>query len=448
MLTALLLLPLLVTEKLYLWQGLVMIAMYIAYVSCVVGYHWWTSPRAESAQDAPGGHSNDERTPLLSSHSSDHHPNRPTHHSHPSSSQSGNAVYKEMSAWRRRHGLVIEAKDDYCIRPSLVGSLEYHHRKKVTDSQTSTNTAAASSPDGDNGATPSDRKTAFGARHVYETLFPTLRDFGKRKSWHECVNLCTTVPFFLMRVTIPVADFDQECHARCGWDRWLLIMQSVIAPQFVWGLLWPYVTASKDLDSWLHPALFCLAGSSIFVLVLVVSTVSRKPPAWAPLIALLGFGVSAYWLCTIANEVTAILKAIGTVLNVSEGILGFTVFAIGNSVDDYVADMTVSQHGHQVMALSACFGGSLLNILLGLGTSIVYVIGRNGKAQDLIRPLLLHVDMTLLISTSVLAATMAALIAILRFRQWQMVRSTGIALVCVWIALATTNVPVETLSAK
>lgn len=205
------------------------------------------------------------------------------------------------------------------------------------------------------------------------------------------------------------------------------------------------MTDSRNLSSWLYPALFFLAGSLIFALLVFATTIPQKQPAWSPLLAVLGFAVSAYWLCTIANEVVAILKAVGAILGVSEGILGATLFAIGNYVDDWVADITVSHHGHQVMALSACFGGPLLNILLGLGTSIVYVTVRSRKAEDLMEPILLHVDKTLVISTAVQVATIVALFVVLWLRQWKMERCTGIALICVWIALATANVLVETL---
>lgn len=447
MLTALLLLPVLVTQKLYFWQGLVMIGLYVVYVGWVVGYHWWTRSTSSKSQNAQGDHEHHERSPLLPSNQ---HAEPSGHDRHEAPLHPHTAVYEEMNAWRRRHGMIIEARDDYFIQPSLVGSLEYRHRKRNSKKQ---NAELSGNAEGD-GAEPVDRKMDFGARHIYEVLFPTLKDLGKRRTWHAFVNLSTTVPFFLMKITIPAAEFERkdddgnESSKDRRWDRWLLIWQSFIAPQFVWALLWPYVTDSRDLDSWLHPALFCLAGSLILSLLLIGTTKSQRPPAWAPLIAVVGFGVSAYWLCTIANEVVAILKAIGAILGVSEGILGFTLFAIGNSIDDYVADMTVSQQGHQVMALSACFGGPLLNILLGLGTSVVYVTCRSGKAEDLVKPIVLHVDKTLLISTGVLAATMAAVLFALWLRQWQMGRSIGIGLICVWIGLATANVLVETLLEK
>lgn len=220
-LTALLLLPVLVTKKLYLWQGLVMIGLYIIYVSCVVGYHWWSRSRAPSVERAQARPQNHERTPLLPGYSSDHDPSQLTHRDHRANSREGLAVYKEMNGWRRRHRMVIEARDDYFIQPSLIASLEYRHRKRNAKRQE----RAVEGTTEDETPPVSDHTKDFGARHIYETLFPTLRDVGRRESWHALLNLCTTIPFFLMKITIPVAESDQEDHARCqspeqqGWDR-------------------------------------------------------------------------------------------------------------------------------------------------------------------------------------------------------------------------------------
>ena len=81
------------------------------------------------------------------------------------------------------------------------------------------------------------------------------------------------------------------------------------------------------------------------------------------------------WISTIADEVVGILRAFGAILNVSEAILGVTVFAMvsraspiganlqGNSLSDFVADVTVARMGYPMMAMSACFGGPMLSTL-------------------------------------------------------------------------------------
>jgi sodium/potassium/calcium exchanger 6 len=46
-----------------------------------------------------------------------------------------------------------------------------------------------------------------------------------------------------------------------------------------------------------------------------------------------------------------VLKTVGVILNISEALLGLTIFAAGNSVGDLVADITVARLGYPVMAL-------------------------------------------------------------------------------------------------
>ncbi|KAK3062147.1 hypothetical protein LTR53_019496, partial [Teratosphaeriaceae sp. CCFEE 6253] len=58
----------------------------------------------------------------------------------------------------------------------------------------------------------------------------------------------------------------------------------------------------------------------------------------------------------------------------SHAIMGLTIFAVGNSLGDLVADVTVARLGYPVMALSACFGGPMLNILLGIGLSGSWIL--------------------------------------------------------------------------
>lgn len=70
------------------------------------------------------------------------------------------------------------------------------------------------------------------------------------------------------------------------------------------------------------------------------------------------------------------MKAVSVMFGLSEAILGFIVFAIGNCINDLVTDITVTKHGYSVIALVACFRGPLLNILLGLGISITYLYAR------------------------------------------------------------------------
>jgi sodium/potassium/calcium exchanger 6 len=120
--------------------------------------------------------------------------------------------------------------------------------------------------------------------------------------------------------------------------------------------------------------LYALLGSLVAFAILLLTTSPDKAPKHRYLLCFLGFVVSISWISTIANEVVGVLKAFGVILGISDAILGLTIFAVGNSLGDLVADITIARLGFPVMALSACFGGPMLNLLLGVGISGAYIM--------------------------------------------------------------------------
>lgn len=72
----------------------------------------------------------------------------------------------------------------------------------------------------------------------------------------------------------------------------------------------------------------------------------------------LGFIVSVMWIMTIVDEVVCILQTIGIIVGLSDAILGLTVFAIGNSLGDLVANVTIAKMGHPIMAVSSSAAGT------------------------------------------------------------------------------------------
>ncbi|PVZ98750.1 hypothetical protein BB558_005259 [Smittium angustum] len=77
-----------------------------------------------------------------------------------------------------------------------------------------------------------------------------------------------------------------------------------------------------------------------------------------------GFASGIFWIYLISNEIVGTLQILRVILGISRGLLGLTVLAIGNSIGDLAANLTVSRLGYPIMAISACFGGPLLNILI------------------------------------------------------------------------------------
>ncbi|KAF2090809.1 hypothetical protein K490DRAFT_71134 [Saccharata proteae CBS 121410] len=234
------------------------------------------------------------------------------------------------------------------------------------------------------------------------------------------------------------------------WDRWLIILQSFTAPFFIVLILWANTDPSNP-RALLKPTLIALLCSLILLLLILFTTTPSRPPKWHPLLCFAGFLVSIAWISSIAGEVVGVLKTLGAILNISDAILGLTVFAVGNSLGDLVADITVARLGFPVMALSACFGGPMLNILLGVGISGCWITIRGAERKKerhpekglRFKPYHLDISSTLLISGITLLVTLAGLLVIVPMRKWRMDRFVGVVLIAVWAVSTVMNVVAE-----
>ena len=235
------------------------------------------------------------------------------------------------------------------------------------------------------------------------------------------------------------------------WNRWLVATQIFTGPFFIVVLLWANTDPSLSPRNLLLPCLYALIASLLTFAILIVTTTPSHAPKYRYLLCFFGFIISIAWISTIANEVVGVLKAFGVILGISDAILGLTIFAVGNSLGDLVADITVARLGYPVMALSACFGGPMLNILLGIGLSGLYMTIQGGERRHekhpgrpiRYKPYQIEVGGTLLISGVTLLVTLAGLLVVVPLRGWWMDRRVGWGLVALWCASTIGNVVVE-----
>ncbi|CAN9172559.1 unnamed protein product [Alternaria sp. RS040] len=236
------------------------------------------------------------------------------------------------------------------------------------------------------------------------------------------------------------------------WNRWLVIVQVFTAPFFLVLVLWANIEPDNPRTLLRHTLYGLVCSLSVLAFILFTTTPNR-PPNWRSALCFLGFAVAIAWITTIANEVVGVLRTLGVILNMSDAILGLTIFAVGNSLADLVADITVARLGFPIMALSACFGGPMLNILLGVGLSGCYMIitkgeHRHEKHPDQsvhFRPYHIAVSTTFAISGATLLATLAGLLVAVPVRRWRMDKAIGWGLVALWSLSTTVNVLVEVL---
>jgi len=227
--------------------------------------------------------------------------------------------------------------------------------------------------------------------------------------------------------------------------------QIFTAPFFIVLIVWANTSDPLNAHALLKPSLYALLASLILFALLLFTTSSTTPPRHRYLLCFLGFAVSVAWISTIASEVVGVLKAVGVILNISDATLGLTIFAVGNSLGDLVADITVAKLGHPVMALSACFGGPLLNILLGIGLSGLYMTVTDGEHRHerhpgrpmKYKPYQIEVSTTLIVSGATLLVTLVGLLVVVPWNGWRMDRRIGWGLIALWGVSTVGNLVVE-----
>jgi sodium/potassium/calcium exchanger 6 len=263
------------------------------------------------------------------------------------------------------------------------------------------------------------------------------------------------------------------------WNRWLVSIQLFTGPFFAVLIAWTTVDEDRQLSNLVLPSLVSLLFSCVCLTVLIISTRRQQnhrrpsadislpllpdesqpnkdtlPPPWRPFLSLLGFFVAIAWIATIATEVVSLLKTMGVILNISDSLLGLTIFAVGNSLGDLVADITVARLGYPVMALSACFGGPMLNILLGIGLGGMYMTvnggsRRNNEALQDVTPVQVPYEIViskvLVISGATLLIILAGLLIVVPLNNWRMDRRIGWGLIAVWCISTLGNVIAEVI---
>lgn len=187
-------------------------------------------------------------------------------------------------------------------------------------------------------------------------------------------------PLVLIAIcTIPVVDYDKK---RNNWCRLLNTFHCISIPMV---LLINHELANSP-DSKTHgmsissyaefaaiighyyPIGLLMIGftSAIYML---ITTESEKPPKYHVVFSYIGFFMSILWVYTLVREILGLLKTIGIIFSMSDTTIGLAFLAWGNSLGDIVANLALAEAGYPRMAIGACIGAPLLNLLIGFGLS-------------------------------------------------------------------------------
>ena len=192
-------------------------------------------------------------------------------------------------------------------------------------------------------------------------------------------------PSFPRQLTIPI-----PCDGY--YSRPIVALSTTLSP--IWLLY--YFQTQFDIDllsinQWLQVTIFGIPP-------LVGLLVARYAPAGEiPMrmivsvpITLWGFVMSATWLDLIADQLVRLLSFFGIVCRIPPTIIGITILAWGNSLQDMVANLTLARKGLTNMSITACFAGPIFNMLIGLGlgfSALLSIIGESSTLVELTPPL-------------------------------------------------------------
>lgn len=254
-----------------------------------------------------------------------------------------------------------------------------------------------------------------------------------------------------------------DSHVSQSSHLFLAVAQCVFAPPFC---VWAISSSADSSHIYFQTAIALLAGLGLALVVVMILAQSQRfatsnattllriylAIGWARVAA--GFFVSILYIMTIVDEVVSILQTLGLILGLSDAILGLTVFAMGNSLGDLVANVTIARMGHPVMAISACFAGPLLNLLLGIGISGTWLLSGNRMDSIPKQPdshanshgsHVYHIDFspTLTVSGLGLLVILVGTLIAVPLNGFYLNRSIGLSLIITYAIIMTTNVLVE-----
>ncbi|KAF9911513.1 hypothetical protein EC991_003315 [Linnemannia zychae] len=221
---------------------------------------------------------------------------------------------------------------------------------------------------------------------IHPIYFPTLLNWDEKSLFVKFLAITSLPMVFLLTLTLPVVelcdedesdsqddspvdttgqevrrlpkivigDKEEEVVRYDGWSRTATTVQMILAPVFIASVI-----SSAAQDGYISIAIALVVGIVLSFLVHRFSS-EESPPRFYGAFCFAGFLVAITWIFLVANEVVGILQAFGMIFGVSDAILGLTIFAMGNSLGDLVANITIARMGFPRMAFSACFGGPLL----------------------------------------------------------------------------------------
>jgi len=208
------------------------------------------------------------------------------------------------------------------------------------------------------------------------TKYMLRNKFQESVEWSEMglsdkLLFAIEAPFLLARgVSIPAVVEDPDDPE---WNSGFTRMQMVLNPPFALPYLVGGFADMLGLDEYITVyvnILLVLLGMGGMYLAFML-TEEKPHPILVKIYIVVAFLNALFWIGVIADDLVALLTTFGEILQqyVDHAILGLTVLAMGNSLGDMAADLSVARGGFPNMAVTACYGGPFFNMCIGIGVA-------------------------------------------------------------------------------
>lgn len=248
---------------------------------------------------------------------------------------------------------------------------------------------------------------------VWTHLFPSFRDFHQKHWLVQLHSFIMVLPIFGLAVSVPVTG-DHAIPSVA------YLVHSIGSP-----------VALLLLVKHTYLAIGAIIGT------LILLYVAYKRP-YSLALTMLGFGMSVMWVVNLAELVIVELRIIGQALGISETFMGLTVFAIGDSLGDLVTNISIAQLGMSTMAVSACFAGPFMTMLIGIGLgALISMVMTKKTVIDM------PVDRQIFVAGPLLVAVLAGLQFAVKQNNWKLTPMMGRVLIGLWVLSVIINISIS-----
>jgi sodium/potassium/calcium exchanger 6 len=225
-------------------------------------------------------------------------------------------------------------------------------------------------------------------------------------------------------------------------DDWMLCLQLLLGPQVcVFVLMSQGMDNAGGLYLFITSSVVLLASGLLIWWVLSSQPVDEPPRDSLP-ISILAFAVSLTWIYLSATSAVSLLMTLALILNIPTALLGATVFAVGQSSNDLVANTAVARRGMPVLAAGATFGGPMMNMFMGIGGGgLVQVLkseAAGGSGIYTFKP-----AAGLFVSAAGLLLGLVVTLSYVFWNSWQLDRRLGFVLIGIWVSFTAVSVAVS-----